>query len=372
MKAPTHRDLLTRNAGWGRPAPHRVTAMCSNSDDRGREDPRPIVPGIARILDRVDSGRVPAQRPAESDRRRPDRRPVATIAWSARSASWPVRYATTGCAPDRGRAAGGVALGPPRQGLARYSRRIEHMGRHPMGEQVDPTRGFVSEKIVDESALHGDDAENLHDRGWGPATSKGARRPLRPGSPAKVAAAIRRGKIQPPWSDGDPHRRTRLGRATRRAATAETTLEGLAALKTRSARTAGSPRQFLRINDGATGCLIAQRRRERACLRPRCGWWTSSCRSRARGHGLGPVPATRSCAPGSALDGRHRPHRDQRAFGVQVLAFLATSRSPTTTPGNPWGGASPSPPTRLLRGRLIDPARRAVRWAPEVRYGLTP
>ncbi|NEE50612.1 acetyl-CoA C-acyltransferase, partial [Streptomyces sp. SID8455] len=30
---------------------------------------------------------------------------------------------------------------------------VEHMGRHPMGEGVDPNPRFVSEKLVDESAL---------------------------------------------------------------------------------------------------------------------------------------------------------------------------------------------------------------------------
>src|SRR3712207_3557987 len=42
---------------------------------------------------------------------------------------------------------------------------VEHMGRHPMGEGVDPNPRFVSEKLVDESALFmGMTAENLHDR----------------------------------------------------------------------------------------------------------------------------------------------------------------------------------------------------------------
>ncbi|MCU1608065.1 MAG: fadA, partial [Modestobacter sp.] len=42
---------------------------------------------------------------------------------------------------------------------------VEHMGRHPMGEGVDPNPRFVSEKLVDESALvMGSTAENLHDR----------------------------------------------------------------------------------------------------------------------------------------------------------------------------------------------------------------
>ncbi len=42
---------------------------------------------------------------------------------------------------------------------------VEHMGRHPMGEGVDPNPRFVSEKLVDESAMFmGMTAENIHDR----------------------------------------------------------------------------------------------------------------------------------------------------------------------------------------------------------------
>ena len=42
---------------------------------------------------------------------------------------------------------------------------VEHMGNHPMGEGVDPNPRYVSDKIVDPSALiMGSTAENLHDR----------------------------------------------------------------------------------------------------------------------------------------------------------------------------------------------------------------
>ncbi len=42
---------------------------------------------------------------------------------------------------------------------------VEHMGRHPMGEGVDPNPRYLSEKLVDPSALiMGNTAENLHDR----------------------------------------------------------------------------------------------------------------------------------------------------------------------------------------------------------------
>ena len=42
---------------------------------------------------------------------------------------------------------------------------VEHMGRHPMGEGVDPNPRIIAEKLVDPSALvMGQTAENLHDR----------------------------------------------------------------------------------------------------------------------------------------------------------------------------------------------------------------
>ena len=41
---------------------------------------------------------------------------------------------------------------------------VEHMGHHPMGDDVDFNPRFVSERIVDESAgVMGQTAENLHD-----------------------------------------------------------------------------------------------------------------------------------------------------------------------------------------------------------------
>src|SRR5581483_9408559 len=42
---------------------------------------------------------------------------------------------------------------------------IEHMGHHPMGDDVDFNPRFVSERLIDESAaVMGQTAENLHDR----------------------------------------------------------------------------------------------------------------------------------------------------------------------------------------------------------------
>src|SRR5213082_1500715 len=59
-------------------------------------------------------------------------------------------------------AAGEIALGAADVVLAGG---IEHMGHHPMGEDVDVNPRFVAERLVDTSAVTmGATAENLHDR----------------------------------------------------------------------------------------------------------------------------------------------------------------------------------------------------------------
>src|SRR5881392_3193912 len=59
-------------------------------------------------------------------------------------------------------AAGEIALGAVDVALAGG---VEHMGHHPMGEDVDFNPRFVSERLIDESAASmGQTAENLHDR----------------------------------------------------------------------------------------------------------------------------------------------------------------------------------------------------------------
>jgi acetyl-CoA acyltransferase len=58
-------------------------------------------------------------------------------------------------------AAGEIALGAVDVALAGG---IEHMGHHPMGDDVDFNPRFVSERLIDESAASmGQTAENLHD-----------------------------------------------------------------------------------------------------------------------------------------------------------------------------------------------------------------
>src|SRR6202451_2340625 len=89
--------------------------------------------------------------------------------------------------------AGTVALGAADIAIAGG---VEHMGRHPMGEGVDPNPRFLSEHLVDESALFmGMTAENLDDRF--PSITKERADAYALGSQRKVAAAYAAGKLQP-------------------------------------------------------------------------------------------------------------------------------------------------------------------------------
>src|SRR5215469_117739 len=88
--------------------------------------------------------------------------------------------------------AGAVALGSADVAIAGG---VEHMGRHPMGEGVDPNPRFVSEKLVDDSALvMGMTAENLHDRY--PTITKQRADEYAVRSQEKAAKAYADGKIQ--------------------------------------------------------------------------------------------------------------------------------------------------------------------------------
>ena len=73
---------------------------------------------------------------------------------------------------------------------------VEHMGRHPMGEGVDPNPRILSERVVNPDALvMGKTAENLHDRY--PTITKERVDAYAVHSQEKTAAAYDADKIQP-------------------------------------------------------------------------------------------------------------------------------------------------------------------------------
>src|ERR1700745_1803238 len=89
-------------------------------------------------------------------------------------------------------AAGEIALGAVDVALAGG---IEHMGHHPMGDDVDFKPRFVSEALIDESAASmGQTAENLHD--LFPAITKGRADAFALQSQRRAAAAWENGVMR--------------------------------------------------------------------------------------------------------------------------------------------------------------------------------
>jgi acetyl-CoA acyltransferase len=270
--------------------------------------------------------------------------------------------------------AGSVALGSVDVAIAGG---VEHMGRHPMGEGVDPNPRFISEGLVDESALFmGMTAENLHDRF--PAITKERADAYAAASQAKVAAAYAAGKIQPDlvpmairtkelgWSWATKDEPPRPG----------TTPESLASLKTpfraHGRVTAGNSSG---INDGATGCIIAAEdvAAELGLSAKMRLVDFSFAGVEPEVMGIGPVPATEKLLARNSLTMDDIGLIEiNEAFAVQVLAFLDHFKIDAGDPRvNPWGGAIAfGHPLASSGVRLMIQLARQFAERPDVRYGL--
>jgi len=270
--------------------------------------------------------------------------------------------------------AGSVALGSVDVAIAGG---VEHMGRHPMGEGVDPNPRFISEGLVDESALFmGMTAENLHDRF--PAITKERADAYAVASQAKVAAAYEAGKIQPDlvpmairtkelgWGWATKDEPPRPG----------TTLESLATLKTpfraHGRITAGNSSG---INDGATGCIIAAEdvAAELGLSAKMRLVDFSFAGVEPEVMGIGPVPATEKLLARNSLTMDDIGLIEiNEAFAVQVLAFLDHFKIDAGDPRvNPWGGAIAfGHPLASSGVRLMIQLARQFAERPDVRYGL--
>ncbi len=255
---------------------------------------------------------------------------------------------------------------------------VEHMGRHPMGEGVDPNPRFLSERLVDpEALLMGKTAENLHDRF--PHLTKERADAFAVASQEKTAKAYADGKIQP----------NLVPVATRSAekgfglATVDepprpgTTMESLAGLKTpfrpHGRVTAGNAAG---LNDGATGAIVAAEE-----VAAELGL-TAKMRMTSFAFagvdpevmGIGPVPSTEKALAraGLAIDDIGLFEVNE-AFAVQVLAFLDHFGIADDDPRvNQYGGAiAVGHPLASSGVRLMTYLATGFEEHPEVRYGLT-
>lgn len=255
---------------------------------------------------------------------------------------------------------------------------VEHMGRHPMGEGVDPNPRIIADKLVDPTALvMGQTAENLHDRF--PEITKLRTDTYAARSQEKYAEAVKTGKIGPElvpvatrskelgWGLATEDEPPRPG----------TTLETLANLKTpfrpHGRITAGNAAG---LNDGATASILADEDTARELGLPVAmrlvGYSFAGVEPEVMG--IGPVPATEKLfkRTGLTIDDIGLFEINE-AFAVQVLAFLDHFGIADDDPRvNQWGGAiACGHPLASSGVRLMTQLARQFAERPDVRYGIT-
>ena len=273
-------------------------------------------------------------------------------------------------------AAGEIAMGACDLAIAGG---VEHMGHHPMGEDVDFNPRFVTERLIDESAaVMGQTAENLHDTF--PELTRDAADRYAVESQRRASAAwdepdgVYARTVVPMSVFGDEGWRVADRDEFLRP---ETTLEGLAELRTPFRAggrvTAGNSAG---LTDGATASLLAS---EGAAAE-----LGLEARMRLVGFayagvephlmGLGPVPATEKvlAQAGLSIDEVGLFELNE-PFAVQVLTWCdGVGVAPDDPRLNPYGGAiACGHPLAATGVRLMAQLAYGFEQRPEVRYGLT-
>jgi acetyl-CoA acyltransferase len=254
---------------------------------------------------------------------------------------------------------------------------VEHMGHHPMGDDVDFNPRFVAERLVDESAVTmGATAENLHDRF--PHLTKEDADAYAVRSQQRAAAAWQDGLMRETvvpmsvftddgWKVADRDEFLRP----------DTSLEGLADLPTPfrpgGRVTAGNSAG---LTDGATvGLLASESAVVELGLEPKMRLVAFAYAGvEPELMGIGPVPATRR-----ALEQAELSLDDvglfelNEPFAVQVLTWCdGMGVSPDDERLNPYGGAiACGHPLAATGVRLVAQLAYGFKARPDVRYGLT-
>jgi acetyl-CoA acyltransferase len=269
--------------------------------------------------------------------------------------------------------AGEIAMGSANVVLAGG---IEHMGHHPMGDDLDFNPRFVAERLVDPSAVTmGATAENLHDRFPHLTKEEADAFAVRSQQRASVAwqNGVMRETVVPMtvftddgWRAADRDEFLR----------SETTLEGLAELATPfrpgGRVTAGNSAG---LTDGAAVCLLASEEAARELgLEPRMRLVAYAFAGvEPEVMGLGPVPATRKALElaGLTLDEIGLFELNE-PFAVQVLTWCdGLGVDPEDERLNPYGGAiACGHPLAATGVRLLAQLAYGLRERPDVRYGL--
>src|SRR5438093_11373461 len=254
---------------------------------------------------------------------------------------------------------------------------VEHMGHHPMAEEVDFNRRFVAERLVDTSAVTmGATAENLHDHF--PQITKGDADAFAVQSQQRATAA---------WSNGVmretvvpmsvfPDEGWRLADSDE-FLRPDTTLEALAALRT-PFRTGGrvTAGNSAGLTDGATASfLAAEETAAELGLEPKMRLVAFAFAGvEPELMGIGPIPATKRVLDqvGLTLDDVGLFELNE-PFAVQVLTWCdGMGVDPEDPRLNPYGGAiACGHPLAATGVRLMAQLAYGFKERPGVRFGLT-
>ena len=254
---------------------------------------------------------------------------------------------------------------------------VEHMGHHPMGADVDPNPRFLSEKLVEPSALvMGTTAENLHDEAPDITREQADSYALQ--SQERVAKARADGAFddhvvpmtvwgEQGWRVVDRDEHPRPG----------TTMDDLQRLQPPFRQggrvTAGNSAG---LNDGAGCTLLASRAvADELGLVPRMRLVDYTFVGvEPETMGWGPVPATDKLLErtGLAIDDVDDIEMNE-AFAVQCVAFLNHFGLPLdTTKVNPYGGAiALGHPLAMSGARLTQQLAHFFATNDDARYGIT-
>jgi acetyl-CoA acyltransferase len=254
---------------------------------------------------------------------------------------------------------------------------VEHMGHHPMAQEVDFNPRFVAERIVDTSAVTmGATAENLHDAF--PHITKQHADEFAVRSQQRAAAAWQNGVMRETvvpmtvftddgWKPADRDEFLRP----------DTSLEGLANLRTPfrpgGRVTAGNSAG---LTDGATAAFLAAEETARELgLEPKMRLVAFAFAGvEPELMGIGPIPATKRVLEqaGITLDDVGLFELNE-PFAVQVLTWCdGMGVDPQDERLNPYGGAiACGHPLAATGVRLMAQLAYGFKERPHVRYGLT-
>jgi acetyl-CoA acetyltransferase family protein len=254
---------------------------------------------------------------------------------------------------------------------------VEHMGRHPMLEDVEYNPRFVAERLIDPSAATmGQTAENLHDRF--PQITKVDADAYAVRSHHRLAEAWQNGVMRETvvpmavhtdsgWREADNDEFLRP----------DTSLELIRDLPTPfrpgGRVTAGNSAG---LTDGATASLLAsERAAEELGLEPKLRLVSFAFAGvEPELMGVGPVPATKKALEQAGLTIEQVDAFElNEPFAVQVLTWCeGMGVSPDDERLNPYGGAiACGHPLAATGVRLVAQLAYAMRGRPSSRYGLT-